>query len=79
MQETVLTLCESSVAEYKEFMLKFIPDETIITDTANVTNIFPPRKAEDIEEEDDTLVIMEDDLPEAKMRKEEMMKQFAKN
>lgn len=55
-------------------MLKFIPDETIITDTANVTNIFPPRKAEDIEEEDDTLVIMEDDLPEAKMRKEEMMK-----
>lgn len=74
MQETVLTLCESSVAEYKEFMLKFIPDETIITDTANVTNIFPPRKAEDIEEEDDTLVIMEDDLPEAKMRKEEMMK-----
>jgi hypothetical protein len=60
-------------------MLKFIPDETIITDTANVTNIFPPRKAEDIEEEDDTLVIREDDLPEAKMRKEEMMKQFAKN
>jgi hypothetical protein len=74
MQDTVLNMCKSSVTEFKDFILKFIPDETIITSTASVTNIFPPRKADEIEDEDDTIVIDCDDLPEAKMRKEEIMK-----
>lgn len=81
MQDTVLTLCQTSVAEFKDFMLEFVPEETIITDCANVKNIFKKKeKAEDAEpESDDEVVDNEDDLPEAKMIKDEIRKQFAKN
>jgi len=34
----VLNLCKSSVAEFVEFMLEYIPDETLITNTAHVQN-----------------------------------------
>jgi dynein heavy chain, axonemal len=79
MQDTVLTLCQDSVKEFKDFILEFVPEETIITDCANIKNVF---KKKDIPQEDlsdDELVDLEDDLPEAKMTKAEIRKQFAKN
>lgn len=81
MQDTVLTLCQDSVQEFKDFILAFIPEETIITDCANIKNVF--KKKEEVEGEGegstDELVDGEDDLPEAKMIKDEIRKQFAKN
>jgi dynein heavy chain len=78
MQDTVLTLCQESVKEFKEFILDFVPEETIITDCANVKNIF--KKKENIEpESEEDMIDEENDLPEAKMIKDEIRKKFAKN
>jgi hypothetical protein len=78
MQDTVLTLCQDSVKEFKDFILEFVPEETIITDCANIKNVFK-KKDTPVEESDEELVDLEDDLPEAKMTKDEIRKQFAKN
>jgi dynein heavy chain len=79
MQDTVLTLCQDSVKEFKDFILEFVPEETIITDCANIKNIFKKKDTPPADESDDELADLEDDLPEAKMTKAEIRKQFAKN
>jgi dynein heavy chain len=61
MQDTVLNLCKNSVHEFLEFMLDYIPDETLITNTANVKNVFKNRKLEK-EESDDEIPIHDGDL-----------------
>jgi len=61
MQDTVLNLCKNSVHEFLAFILDYIPDETLITNTANVKNVFKNRKLEK-EESDDDIPIHDSDL-----------------
>jgi hypothetical protein len=75
MQDTVLNLCKDSVQEFKDFILSFVPEKTIIHSTAHIDNIFPETGAEDNYEPDETLLILEDDLPEARMIKEEILRE----
>lgn len=70
-----MTLCKDSVYEFRDFIQAYVPEETIIHDTAHVDNIFHKKEDEEEEEVDDTLVINEDDLPEAKLIKEEIKKE----
>ena len=70
MQDTVLNLCKRSVAEFVDFMISFIPDETLITNTAHVQNKFNNRKtAMHDEESDGDLIINDDDLEGVKVTK----------
>lgn len=50
MQDTVLTICKESVAEFVEFILKFIPNETIVESTCVVKNYFPKKQLTDEEQ-----------------------------
>ena len=43
MQDTVLTMCQQSVAEFTEFILKYVPTDTKIVDTNEVKNTFNKR------------------------------------
>ena len=43
MQDTVLTICQDSVYEFKDFILKFIPLSTEIFSSNEVTNKFPKK------------------------------------
>jgi len=47
MQDTVLTLCQESVKEFVDFILRYMPKETHIKDASEVTNVFEkkPKKA----------------------------------
>ena len=60
MQDTVLNLCKSSVAEFVDFMLAYIPDETLITNTAHVSNKFKNRKVELAADESDGEITIND-------------------
>lgn len=77
MQDTVLNLSKNSVAEFVQFIIDFIPDETLITNTSIVKNVFKDRKLD--EESDDDLPIRETDLVGVKECKKWINKQFAKN
>ena len=43
MQDTVLSMCKESVAEFVDFIRKFIPDSTEIINTGSVKNYFPKK------------------------------------
>lgn len=49
MQDTVLTISHESVEAFHDYVLSFIPEETIITDTANVENKFKEKPKEEKE------------------------------
>ena len=51
MQDTVLNLCKDSVSEFVSFILDYIPQETIIINTATVKNKFVVKDNADIMEE----------------------------
>lgn len=53
MQDTVLNICKDSVNQFVEFMLDFIPEETLITNTATVKNRFKYKHADSTEDESD--------------------------
>jgi len=80
MQDTVLNICKDSVNQFVEFMLDFIPEETLITNTATVKNRFKYKHADSTEDESDgDLLINEDDLDEVKLCKEWVNSQFQRN
>lgn len=80
MQDTVLNICKDSVNQFVEFMLDFIPEETLITNTATVKNRFKYKHADSTEDESDgDLQINDDDLDEVKLCKEWVNSQFQRN
>ena len=79
MQDTVLNLCKNSVHEFVDFMLNFIPDETIIKSAGVVQNKFKRLEGALDEESDDDLKCADDDLEGVKETKEWVNKKFAKN
>ena len=79
MQDTVLNLCKNSVHEFVDFMLNFIPDETIIKSAGVVQNKFKRLEGALDEESDDDLKCADDDLAGVKETKEWVNKKFAKN
>ena len=40
MQDTVLTMCKSSVMDFTRYILKYCPSDTKITSTEDVVNTF---------------------------------------
>ena len=80
MQDTVLTLCKSSVKEFKEFILSYVPEETIIHTTAKIQNVFKiiPRTEADLSDDGD-LDVVDGDLPEAIECKKAIAQKFSKN
>ena len=79
MQDTVLNLCKNSVHEFVDFMLNFIPDETVIKSAGVVQNKFKRLEGALDEESDDDLKCADDDLAGVKETKEWVNKKFAKN
>ena len=79
MQDTVLNLCKNSVHEFVDFMLNFIPDETIIKSAAVVQNKFKRLEGALDDQSDDDLKCADDDLEGVKETKEWVNKKFAKN
>ena len=75
MQDTVLNLCKDSVAEFVAFIKSYVPEKTVIHNTAQIDNFFTDEGEKEEFEEDETLIIREDDLPEAKVIKEEIQKE----
>jgi dynein heavy chain len=80
MQDTVLTLCKNSVKEFKEFILSYVPEETLIETTAKIKNVFKavPKTDADVSDDGD-LDPCEDDLPEAIECKQAIAAKFSKN
>lgn len=90
MQDTVLTICHESVANFHDFLLAFIPEETLITDTSTVTNKFKPKPVEEADEggepspsdselEEDQDLAAEDDANDpVRQRVREIDAEFAK-
>jgi len=56
MQDTVLTMCKESVAEFLEFILKFIPLYTIVDNTSQVRNFFPKKQLEEKDDFNDSAI-----------------------
>jgi dynein heavy chain len=79
MQDTVLNMCKNSVHEFVEFMLNFIPDETLISSAAVVTNKYHRFEGLDLNAEDDSIPVREDDLDGVKETKGWVNKKFAKD
>ena len=79
MQDTVLNLCKSSVAEFIDFVISYIPDETLITNTAHVQNKFNNRKMDAADDESDgEIPIYDDDLPGVSATKKAINSQFSR-
>jgi dynein heavy chain len=78
MQDTVLNLCKDSVAKFVQWMINFIPDETLITNSATVKNVYKNKKVRE-DESDDELAIRDDDLESVKETKRFINKLFTKN
>lgn len=51
MQDSVLTLCKSSVQEFREFILSVIPKDTKVVSTSEVINVFEKKALKTEEEE----------------------------
>jgi dynein heavy chain len=86
MQDTVLTICHESVESFHDFLLQFIPEETIITDTSTVVNKFKPKPVEETPveasdselEEDQELAAEEDENDPIRKRMREIDAEFKK-
>jgi dynein heavy chain len=78
MQDTVLNLCKNSVHEFLDFMLSYIPDETLITNTATVKNVYKNRQLEK-EDSDDEIPVFDSDLEGVKACKIWVNRTFKKN
>ena len=40
MQDTILSMCKESIKDFVKFMVKFIPEETHVSTTSEVRNVF---------------------------------------
>lgn len=79
MQDTVLNMCKTSVHEFVDYILLFIPDETYISSAAVVTNKFKRLEGMEMNVEDDDIPLREDDLEGVKETKNVINKMFAKD
>ena len=83
MQDTVLTMCKDSVAEFVEFILKFIPESTSVESTSCVKNYFPKKALPEGEapegEQEEFADIPESQLTTVQRVKKELNKMFAKD
>lgn len=80
MQDTVLNLCKDSVREFVDYILSYIPDQTIIETTGKVKNTFSNRKV--VQEDEDDISgnqPREDDLPGVSETKKWLNSMFVKN
>lgn len=87
MQDTILTLSKDSVKQFVEFMMKYIPEETLIQSTSEVKNRFPKLTSSqhpetiitdhDIQEVDEE--IPDSELTEVQRVRRELNKMFSKD
>lgn len=76
MQDTVLNLCKSSVYDFVDFILSYIPESTTILTTADVRNNF---KKEPSDAEETGPFFREDDLGEVRETKGWLQQQFRRD
>lgn len=80
MQDTMLSMSKQSVTQFVGFLLQFVPQETHISTTAIVKNIFEKKALADEEPEEETLKnIPEDQMDTVQLVRKELDQMFSKN